>query len=47
VALTVDLHENFVEMPPPVARPQALDAGFRISDANIGPNPCHQNRTVS
>jgi hypothetical protein len=28
VALTVDLHENVVEMPSPVARPNALDAAF-------------------
>lgn len=47
VLLAINLHKDLVQMPPPPARFQALDPAFRISDANIGPNRSHQNRTVS
>ena len=48
VRFTVDLHNNLIEVPPPVrvGRIQ-LTLFLRISDANSGPNLFHKNRAVS
>jgi hypothetical protein len=45
---TVDLHEDLVEVPPPVfAGIHSLTRLRRISEASIGPNLFLHNRTVS
>src|SRR5277367_5495757 len=46
--LAVDLHEDLIQMPPPLMKPRIWATRlFSISPANIGPNRFHQNRTVS
>lgn len=47
VPLTIDLHEDFFEVPPPVARPHALDAALSDFRGKHLPYRCHKNRTVS
>jgi hypothetical protein len=47
VPLAVDPLEHLVKMPAPAARSQPSTRRLRISNANKGPNLCHQNRTVS
>ena len=47
VPLAVDPDEHLVEVPLPIARFPPWIRRFRISAAKIGPDRCHQKRTVS
>jgi len=47
VPLTVDPHEDLVNVQPPVARPHPLGAPSSDPRGKLRPEPLHQNRTAS